>query len=286
MVETKDDICQKLDEMVINSLELMEDKISINFVMEKLNSNGYIEFAKVRYLFGKDSVSILKIPVDKHNLTSLFNLESCVTEVDSKHSVTSFTAHMKTSNPCNITIENPIKWFGILIPKNLKIAQTIFQDAVFLSIRLANVQLKLLAILVEIERLLIKKKTMSNKVPDLELKKAFTELHEKMIDTTQKLKLADIQIESLRRSKQHAELTLAEITSFPKNIKTYESVGRMFLHDDIDSIKSELGKRMKASDEKIKTLENNKSYLQRNLKESENNLREMVQQRQNKDSSG
>ena len=122
--------------------------------------------------------------------------------------------------------------------------------------------------------------------PDEELRKAFSQLHEKMIDTTQKLKLADLQIEKLKRTKQRAELTVKEISSYPKNTKTYESVGRMFLLDDIDNIKAELDKRMKNADEKVKTLENNKTYLQQNLKESENNIREMIQQRQNKDTSG
>ncbi|PSN40340.1 Prefoldin subunit 1 [Blattella germanica] len=75
-----------------------------------------------------------------------------------------------------------------------------------------------------------------SKTVDLELKKAFSELQQKMLETTQKLKLADIQIESLKRSQQHAQLTEKEIS-------------------------------------------NNKNYLERNLKESENNLREMVQQR-------
>ncbi|XP_054016365.1 prefoldin subunit 1 [Hylaeus anthracinus] len=122
--------------------------------------------------------------------------------------------------------------------------------------------------------------------PDEELRKAFSQLHEKMIDTTQKLKLADIQIEKLKRSKQRAELTVKEVSSYPADTKTYEPVGRMFLLDDIDNIKTGLDKRMKAADEKVKTLENTKTYLQQNLKECENNIREMIQQRQNKDTSG
>ncbi|KZC14574.1 PREDICTED: prefoldin subunit 1 [Dufourea novaeangliae] len=122
--------------------------------------------------------------------------------------------------------------------------------------------------------------------PDEELRKAFSQLQEKMVDTTQKLQLADMQIEKLRRSKLFAELTVREITSYPKNTKTYESVGRMFLLDDIENIKSGLDKRMSTADEKMKTLENNKTYLQQNLKECKNNIREMIQQRQNKDASG
>lgn len=36
---------------------------------------------------------------------------------------------------------------------------------------------------------------------------AFTELQQKMIETTQKLRLSDAQIEGLKRNKQHAEIT-------------------------------------------------------------------------------
>ena len=64
-----------------------------------------------------------------------------------------------------------------------------------------------------------------------------------------------------------------------KDTKMYESVGRMFILTPLDDIQSHLKNRLNTADEKIKTLENNKAYLERNLKESENNLRELVQQR-------
>lgn len=119
------------------------------------------------------------------------------------------------------------------------------------------------------------------RAPDEELKKAFAELHGKVIDTRQNLKLADIQIESLKRVKQRNELTQIELRSLPDKTKTYESVGRMFLLQDLSTIKTNLNKRTKTADEKIKTLEKTKEHLQKNLKESENNIREMVQRKQN-----
>lgn len=70
-----------------------------------------------------------------------------------------------------------------------------------------------------------------------------------------------------------------EITSLDSKTKTYESVGRMFLLADMSEVKSNLKKRQQSADEKIKSLENNKNYLERSLKEAENNLREMVQQK-------
>ncbi|KAJ8668320.1 hypothetical protein QAD02_009983 [Eretmocerus hayati] len=121
-----------------------------------------------------------------------------------------------------------------------------------------------------------------SRVEDEELKRAFAELHEKAIDTRQKLKLADLQIDSLKRSKQRAELTQIEMRTLPDKTRTYEAVGRMFLLQDMDTIKKDLVKRTKFSDEKIRTLEKSKNYLQQNLKESENNIREMVQRRQSR----
>lgn len=53
----------------------------------------------------------------------------------------------------------------------------------------------------------------------------------------------------------------------------------MFVLTDIAEVKSNLKKRQNTADEKIKTLENNKNYLERSLKDAENNLREMVQQK-------
>jgi len=122
------------------------------------------------------------------------------------------------------------------------------------------------------------------KTVDLELKKAFVELQQKMIETSEQLRIADLQIEGLKRNKQHAEITEREISSLDPKTNTYESVGRMFVLADIADVKVNLKKRQGAADEKIRSLENNKGYLERNLKDAENNLREMVQQRKDMNS--
>uniref|UniRef100_A0A224XWR3 Putative molecular chaperone prefoldin subunit 1 n=1 Tax=Panstrongylus lignarius TaxID=156445 RepID=A0A224XWR3_9HEMI len=117
---------------------------------------------------------------------------------------------------------------------------------------------------------------------DVELKKAFTELQQKMLETTQKVKLADIQIESLKRSRQRADLTTLEIKALQENTMTYESLGRMFIRTPIPIVLENLNTRSVSCAEQIKSLENNKAFLEKSMKESENNLREMVQQRKEK----
>lgn len=56
---------------------------------------------------------------------------------------------------------------------------------------------------------------------------AFTELQAKVIDTQQKVKLADIQIEQLSKTKKHAHLTDTEIMMLVDETRMYEGVGRM-----------------------------------------------------------
>ncbi|XP_043321269.1 prefoldin subunit 1 isoform X3 [Cervus elaphus] len=123
---------------------------------------------------------------------------------------------------------------------------------------------------------------------DLELKKAFTELQAKVIDTQQKVKLADVQIEQLNRTKKHAHLTDTEIMTLVDETNMYEGVGRMFILQSKEAIHNQLLEKQKIAEEKIKELEVNsttviseqkKSYLERSVKEAEDNIREMLMAR-------
>ncbi|XP_061754944.1 prefoldin subunit 1 isoform X3 [Nerophis ophidion] len=107
---------------------------------------------------------------------------------------------------------------------------------------------------------------------DLELKKAFSELQVKMIDTQQKVKLADLQIEQLTRVQKHANLTHTEISTLPNDTP-------MFILQSKDDIAHQLKDKQKTADEKIKELEQKKVYLERSVKEAEDNIREMLMSR-------
>lgn len=89
-----------------------------------------------------------------------------------------------------------------------------------------------------------------------------------------------MQIDQQKRMQQHAKLTESEIGSLSDTTRVYEGVGRMFLLQDKSTINSVLEGKVKAADDKIKNMEGSKVYYQQKLKESEDNLREMVAQRQ------
>ncbi|ESO84789.1 hypothetical protein LOTGIDRAFT_236136 [Lottia gigantea] len=111
---------------------------------------------------------------------------------------------------------------------------------------------------------------------DLELRKAFQELQSKMITTTQQLKISDAQIETLKRQITHSKLVTKEIEALPSETRVYQGVGRMFLLQPIPQIQKNLDSKIKASEEKIKSIDTNKGYLERSIKESEDSLRELV----------
>lgn len=55
----------------------------------------------------------------------------------------------------------------------------------------------------------------------------------------------------------------------------------MFLLSDIKAVRAGLDKKNEAVKEKIHTLIGNKEYLEKQIKESENNLRELVMAKKN-----
>uniref|UniRef100_A0A673VA03 Prefoldin subunit 1 n=1 Tax=Suricata suricatta TaxID=37032 RepID=A0A673VA03_SURSU len=114
---------------------------------------------------------------------------------------------------------------------------------------------------------------------DLELKKAFRELQAKVIDTQKKVKLADIQTEQLNRMKKHAHFTDTEIITFIDETTMYEGVGRMFILQSKEVIHNQLLEKQKIAEEKIKELEQKKSYLEWSVKVAEDNIREMLMAR-------
>lgn len=116
---------------------------------------------------------------------------------------------------------------------------------------------------------------MSSKV-DLELKKAFEGLQVQVIETRDKVRQIDIQMEALRRSSQHSKLTKNEIIALPQDCNLYESVGRMFVKRNSNQINKLLDDRIKSGEEKMKALEQSKTYAETKVKESENNLRELI----------
>lgn len=72
----------------------------------------------------------------------------------------------------------------------------------------------------------------------------------------------------------------SESTSVP----VYEAVGRMFVSQPMEVMIDKLKEKKTETEKKIAMLENTKADMERSLKESEDNLRELVQQKKDQPS--
>lgn len=137
-----------MDNLALESLELLEEKILLSIQIENKLREGHIELAKARYIRGKESVGMLQIPSEENEVKPLFELETKFNESNGKENsekeeFPTFDISFKKSDNQEEEIQNPLKWFGVLVPQSLKSAQKHFQDAIFLSVKLANVQSEL-----------------------------------------------------------------------------------------------------------------------------------------------
>jgi prefoldin subunit 1 len=62
----------------------------------------------------------------------------------------------------------------------------------------------------------------------------------------------------------------------------YEGVGRMFVLSEKKRVMQGLEDKCKQCEAKISSLEKNKEYLEKSLKDSENSLRELISTKQGK----
>lgn len=117
---------------------------------------------------------------------------------------------------------------------------------------------------------------------DPELTKAFSELQTKILDMNQKVKVSEGQIAFLKMQITRCDLTNKELTELPKETNTYQSAGRMFILESTTDICKGLDSRKIQSKDKIKTIEGQISYWKKGVKETEENIRDMVSQRRDK----
>ena len=153
-----DEICESLDNLTIQNLELIEEKVQTSVELENLLRQGHIDLAKARYIRGREKVGMLQVPSEDHDIRSLFNLETTYekSESDDAKKIPNFDISLRKSDK-EEELQDPIKWFGVLVPHSLKSAQKHFQDALYLTIKLANIQAQLTKINGDVDVLRAKK---------------------------------------------------------------------------------------------------------------------------------
>nr|BAD19818.1 prefoldin-related KE2-like [Oryza sativa Japonica Group] len=130
---------------------------------------------------------------------------------------------------------------------------------------------------------------------------AFVELQGRMIDTTGKIKQdhsregkpvgnrvclqtageyakLQTQMRSKEGEKKRAYLTLEELRQLPDNTNTYKTVGKVFILEPKSLLLNEQEQKLNDSESAIASMQTSKEYLEKQLAEVENNIRELLQQ--------
>lgn len=125
------------DKLLIDLLDLIEQSVKCKLNIEHSNNDGHLHFAKTRYCQGSQTVAVSKLPTDN---SAEFNALRTV-EISSDNDK---TLQLKSNEIDKETgFIDPLKWFGILVPRSLQMAQQSFIKSLDYVIEAANIQLKL-----------------------------------------------------------------------------------------------------------------------------------------------
>lgn len=96
------------------------------------------------------------------------------------------------------------------------------------------------------------------------------------IETSKKIRILDVQIDTLRKQNLRFQLTAKEVDDLSADAKVYAAVGRMFVMSSVPEIKSELKTKQEKVEKVVESCVSSKAKVLENLQGQENTLREMV----------
>lgn len=173
------EVCRELDDLMIHALDLMEEQIKCKLQLQETMKSSCLNLAKARYIMGHNSISSLQLPTEES--AEIAAQRKVVSSVETKKNFEYMVFKLHTINPakmssgeqeensirrkagkdgseskgkedlnCKKSEENgiviaadPIKWFGYLVPQNLRKAQKGFHAALELVVQSANIQSEL-----------------------------------------------------------------------------------------------------------------------------------------------
>uniref|UniRef100_A0A1B0D551 Vacuolar ATPase assembly protein VMA22 n=2 Tax=Phlebotomus papatasi TaxID=29031 RepID=A0A1B0D551_PHLPP len=138
---SKTDICELMDKLTIEVLDLMEDEVKQKIEIEKNSNSGQLLMAKARYIQGQRTVSASQLPTEN---SAEFNALATVStdSPESPRRASKVTLEQHPVDKENGFID-PIKWFGILVPQSLQLARNRFKKTIELAVDCTNTQLRL-----------------------------------------------------------------------------------------------------------------------------------------------
>lgn len=125
------------DKLLLDMLDLVEQSVRCKIEIETTTNAGQLLLAKSRYIDGAQSVTGSRLPTE---FSVPFNALKTVNE--SENSELNLELNVQKVEKENGFID-PIRWFGVLVPRSLQLARDRFDRAIEMTVECANIQLKL-----------------------------------------------------------------------------------------------------------------------------------------------
>jgi len=125
------------DKLTIELLDLIEQSVKCKLNIESASNGGQLHLAKARYYQGSQTVAVSKLPTE--NSAEFNALRTIARANDGDHE---FELKCNPMDKDNGYVD-PLKWFGILLPRSLQLAQQSFINTLEYVVEAANVHAKL-----------------------------------------------------------------------------------------------------------------------------------------------
>ncbi|KAH0628937.1 hypothetical protein JD844_010595 [Phrynosoma platyrhinos] len=157
------EVCEALDDVILHLFDTLEMLQSKRETFNNLVEQGWFSLSKSRYAMGNKSVSTLQYG---HQMTPLVHVRTVEREKDqvefdviqedapkprilrrrkgSGKTESSDQPQDTTSHPAEkLGHQDPLNWFGILVPQSLRQAQRTFREGIHLAAEIASLQSEL-----------------------------------------------------------------------------------------------------------------------------------------------
>mmetsp|Transcript_19131 Transcript_19131/g.36612 ORF Transcript_19131/g.36612 Transcript_19131/m.36612 type:complete len:126 (+) Transcript_19131:92-469(+) len=112
---------------------------------------------------------------------------------------------------------------------------------------------------------------------DEQTEKDWTQLQQKLLENSGKLKSTISGMRSKESEKKRAELTEQELVELPDDTVVYKSLGRAFVFAPKPQVQDEMKQATITLQDEIDKYKNNKEYLERTQTDIESNMKELIQ---------
>lgn len=151
MAEEMDTVCELLDKLYINMLDLIEQDVQSKINIEKVTNDGQLNLAKARYIKGPSTVSFAQLPTEDSKECNALQ-QTMPSTSKSYLNEEKLELHTNEIDKEKGFID-PANWFGILVPNCLQLSKNSYRKSLEYVIESVNIETALQNTLMNILKL-------------------------------------------------------------------------------------------------------------------------------------